>query len=126
MVTEIVNCGSEADDVPSLTVIVMPANVPTFAVVGVPVKAPVLALNVAQLGALLIENVSAPPEPVFAVGRNEYASPTVALVAGVPLMVGGTTAEVTVTLALADLVGSSVDTADTVTVAGDGTFGGEV
>ena len=52
--------------------------------------------------------------------------PTVAVVDGVPLMVGGTAAAVIVRLALADFVASSLETTVTVTVAGDGTVAGAV
>ena len=41
----------------SFTVIIMPLVVPTSSLVGVPVKAPVAAFNVAQLGLLLMLNV---------------------------------------------------------------------
>jgi hypothetical protein len=61
-----------------------------------------------------------------AVGWNEYPVPTVAVVGGVPLIVSGTAAAVTVTLALADLVVSSTDTAVTETVDGDGAVAGAV
>jgi len=45
-----VNGGSEAVAFPSLTVMTMLVYVPTFAVAGVPVKAPEVVLNAAQLG----------------------------------------------------------------------------
>ncbi len=70
-VTVIVNGASEADAVPSLTEIVMLANVPTFAEVGVPVSWPVVVLNEAHAGLFVIENVSAPPRGLDAVGVNE-------------------------------------------------------
>ena len=70
----IVNAGSEALAVPSLTLIAMSANVPTFAAAGVPVRRPVVALNVAQLGRFAIANVSVPPSGSLAVGANEYAA----------------------------------------------------
>ncbi len=49
-ITWIVNEGSDAVAVPSVTEIVMRAEVPTLAAVGVPDRRPVVALNVAQLG----------------------------------------------------------------------------
>src|SRR5262245_30173685 len=87
--TVIVNAGIEALAEPSLTLIAMFANVPTFVVPGVPVSRPVAVLNVAQLGRLAIANVSVPPSGSLAVGPHEYAVPTVADVAGVPEIVGG-------------------------------------
>jgi hypothetical protein len=66
--TVIVNAGSEALFVPSLTEIVTFANVPMFAVAGVPESLPVVALNVAQLGLFAIENVSVPPLGFVVVG----------------------------------------------------------
>jgi hypothetical protein len=88
-VTVMLKVGSEAVEVPSLTEIATPANVPTSVVAGVPVRAPVVALNVAQLGFPVIENVSVPPLGLVAVGVNEYAEPATTEVAGVPLIVGG-------------------------------------
>ena len=74
----------------------MSANVPTFAAAGVPCSLPLLALNVAQLGRLLMLNVSVPPLASFAVGANEYSVPTVAVVGGVPEIVGGVFEDATV------------------------------
>ena len=54
-VTWIVNDGSEAVAVPSVTEMVMRAEVPTLAGAGVPVRRPVVVLNVAQLGWFWIE-----------------------------------------------------------------------
>jgi hypothetical protein len=85
--TVMVNAGSEALAEPSLTLIAMLANVP--AAVGVPDNRPVVVLNVAQLGRFAIANVSVLPSGSLAVGVNEYAVPTVAVVAGVPEIVGG-------------------------------------
>jgi hypothetical protein len=45
-----VNAGSEAEDVPLLTLIVMLAKLPTSADVGVPDRRPVTELNVAHAG----------------------------------------------------------------------------
>ena len=50
-------------------------------------------LNTHQFGLFLIENVSAPPRGLDAVGVNAYATPVWALVAGVPEIVGGATAD---------------------------------
>src|SRR5256885_1389465 len=72
---------------PSLTLIAMLANVP--AAVGVPCSWPVAALNVAQAGRFVMLNVSVSPSGSLAVGVNEYATPVVAVVAGVPEIVGG-------------------------------------
>src|SRR5882672_236206 len=56
---------------------------------GVPVSAPVLALNDAQLGLFVMVNASVwPGFTSFAVGVNEYATPTFTVVAGVPVIVG--------------------------------------
>jgi hypothetical protein len=44
---------------------------------------------VAQVGRFAIANVSVPPSGSLAVGAHEYAVPTVAVVAGVPEIVGG-------------------------------------
>src|SRR5688500_2355597 len=86
--TEIVNAGSAALAWPSLTLITTAANVPTFAAVGMPCSRPVLELNVAQLGRFAMLNVSVPPSGSLAVGVNEYAAPTVAVVGGAPEIVG--------------------------------------
>ena len=64
------------------------ANVPTLAAAGVPCSRPVVVLNVAQLGWFVMLNVSVPPSASPAVGVNEYCVPTVAVVAGVPEIVG--------------------------------------
>jgi hypothetical protein len=48
--TRIENAGSDAVARPSLTVMTMLLEVPTFALVGVPLKRPVEVLKVAQLG----------------------------------------------------------------------------
>ena len=123
--TVIVNAGKVAVFVPSLTEIETLAYVPTAPDAGVPVRRPVAELKVAQVGMFEIEKVSV-PDPPLAEGWNEYVFPTVAVVDGVPLMLGGVAAATTVRLAAADLLGSSAETAVTVTVAGDGALAGAV
>jgi hypothetical protein len=66
-----------------------------LAATGVPCTRPVVVLNVAQLGLFVMLNVSVPPSPSLAVGVNEYCVPTVAVVGGVPEIVGGMFDEVT-------------------------------
>ena len=70
-------------------------NVPTFALVGVPCKRPVLVENVAHDGRFAMLNVRGLPFASAAVGVNVYCVPTVAVVAGVPVIVGATFAAVT-------------------------------
>src|SRR5947207_641093 len=64
----------------------MIANVP--AAVAAPGCSPVAALNVAQGGRFVMLKVSGSPSGSLAVGVNEYAVPVVAVVAGVPEIVG--------------------------------------
>ena len=100
--TVIANASSDADAVPSLTLITIPLYVPTSLADGVPLIWPVAMLNVAQAGLLVIENDSVWPAGPLAVGVNEYVVPAVTLVGGVPEMVGGDGAEtLTVTAWLA-------------------------
>jgi hypothetical protein len=75
--------------VPSETVMTMPEYVPTFALVGVPVKAPLAVLKLAHDGLPAMLNVSELPSGSDAVGWKEYDDPTVTLVAGVPEITGG-------------------------------------
>jgi hypothetical protein len=84
--TVMLNAGSIVEDTPSVTMIMMDENVPVA--LGVPDSRPVLVLNVAHAGLLRMENVSVLPSGSLAVGWNEYAVPTVAVVIGVPEMVG--------------------------------------
>ncbi len=69
--TVIVNAASDAEPVPLLAEIVMLADVPTLADVGVPDSWPVVLLNEAQEGLFVIENVSVPPPGFDVVGVNE-------------------------------------------------------
>lgn len=89
--TVIVKAGSEALATPSLTLITIPASVPTSAAVGVPLSCPLAILKLAQEGRLLMENVRPFPAGSLAVGENEYAIPTVALVPAVPEIEGPAT-----------------------------------
>src|SRR6185503_15238233 len=84
--TAIVNAGSDALAAPSLTLIAMLAKLP--AALGVPASRPVVVLNVAQLGRFAIAKVSVPPSGSLAAGVKAYAVPTVAVVGGVPEIVG--------------------------------------
>ncbi len=57
---------------------------------GVPVRAPVVVLNVAHDGLLAILNVSVVPGfGSLAAGTNEYAAPTATDVVGTPEITGG-------------------------------------
>jgi hypothetical protein len=97
---------------PSFTEIVTFADVPTFAVVGVPCSRPVVVLNAAQLGRLLTPNVSVLPSGSLAVGVNVYAVPTIAVVVGVPEIVGGLFVATTVI----ENVGSAADSVPSLTL----------
>ena len=68
--TTIANAGSEADRLPSLTLIPMFEYVPVCALLGVPDSLPVVVLNVAQAGLLVMLNVSGLPSGSLAVGVN--------------------------------------------------------
>src|SRR5512139_4271200 len=68
-----------------------------LAVAGVPCRRPLLVLNVAQFGLLVMLNVNVVPALAsLAVGVNVYCVPTVAVVAGVPEITGGVFEEATV------------------------------
>ena len=71
-VTVIANVGNDRVAWPSLTLMTMPLCVPTAPAEGVPLSRPVPLLKVAQLGRLVIENVSPSPSPSLADGENEY------------------------------------------------------
>ncbi len=62
---------SAADCVPSLTLITMFENVPTFVLDGVPVNAPVATLKLAQDGMFWTLKLSVVPEGPLAVGVKE-------------------------------------------------------
>ena len=95
--TVIANASSDADALPSLTLITIPLYVPASLADGVPLSCPVAMLKVAQAGLFEIENDRVLPDGSVVVGVNEYAVPAVTLVAGVPEMVGGGTETLTVT-----------------------------
>jgi hypothetical protein len=71
------------------TLIRILAKVPTFALVGVPTRAPVLVLKVAHPGRLTIEKVKLSPRGALTTGRKLKAWPAVMLPGGVPAIVGG-------------------------------------
>ena len=87
--TAIENAANETVEVPSLTRIVMFEYVPTFELLGVPDRRPVVVLNVAHDGLLAILKVSLLPFGSLAVGVNAYALPAVTERDGEPLIVGG-------------------------------------
>jgi hypothetical protein len=69
--TTIENAASDALALPSLTLIVMFAAVPTFAEAGVPVNCPVVVLNVSHDGLFVMLNVKVVPASAsLAVGVN--------------------------------------------------------
>ena len=80
------NGASDADWLPSLTVIVMLLKVPTFVAAGVPVNAPVDELNVAHAGRLVTVNVSVEVVGPVAFGVNAYGWFAGVMVPGVPEM----------------------------------------
>ena len=85
----IVNGDKDAEAVPSLTLIPMFEYVPTSPASGVPERRPVLVENVAHEGSFAIENVNGSSSASFAVGVNEYRTPSRTEVGGVPEIVGG-------------------------------------
>src|SRR5690606_10781894 len=82
------NAGSAVRCVPSLAAIVMLEYVPTCDALGVPVNAPVVVLNEAHAGRLVIDQLSARPSGSEPDGRKLYALPTAIEVAGVPVTTG--------------------------------------
>jgi len=59
-VTVIAKAGSDTEPNPSLTLMTIPEDVPTFAPVGVPLRSPEVVLNVAHDGRPVTENTSGP------------------------------------------------------------------
>jgi hypothetical protein len=86
--TVIENAGSATLVPPSLTLMTMLEAVPRFALLGVPESLPVEVLNTSQLGLFWMENVSVLPSASAAVGWKLYATPTIAPVGRMPLIVG--------------------------------------
>ena len=86
--TVMANAGRLVDAVPSLTLITMPDAVPTSAAAGVPESVPSVLLIDNHAGLPRTLNVRLSPSASAAVGRNVYAWPTVALLAGEPEIVG--------------------------------------
>src|ERR1700733_5743477 len=86
--TCIENAGSEADAVPSLTLIRMSPQVPASAECGVPESCPVLVLNVAHVGAFTMLKVSVRPCGSLATGVKEYCEPASTQGGAVPEIVG--------------------------------------
>jgi hypothetical protein len=84
--TVMLNVGREALVTPSVAVMMMLENTPVAE--GVPESLPVEVLKVAHDGLLRMENVIVLPSGSLAVGWKEYAVPTVAVFAGVPVIVG--------------------------------------
>jgi hypothetical protein len=84
--TLMVKAASAALACPSLTLMMMFANVP--ALLGIPLKVPSVVENVAQTGLFWMLKVSASPSGSLAVGVKSYALPTVTEVGGVPEIVG--------------------------------------
>jgi hypothetical protein len=80
--------GNDLLALPSLTLMTMFEYVPACWALGVPVRAPLLELNVAHAGLPLIEKVSGSPSASLAVGVNEYVDPDCTLVGGVPEITG--------------------------------------
>src|SRR5215469_1211180 len=87
--TVMMKAGREAVCAPSLTLMTIGLEVPTFDAAGVPLSVPVFVLNAAHEGLPVMANVSLRALASEALGWNVYASPTTAWVLGVPEMVGG-------------------------------------
>jgi hypothetical protein len=94
--TTIENGASAVVSWPSLTLILISAKVPTLPAAGVPWSRPVVEVKVAHVGLLTMVNVSVPPLASLAVGVKVYCVPTVAVVGGVPEIVGGVFEDATV------------------------------
>jgi hypothetical protein len=69
--TVMLNGASDADAWPSLTLIPMFANVPTFELDGVPLTVPFAMLNVAHEGRFCTEKLRVVPDGPLAVGVKE-------------------------------------------------------
>src|SRR5687768_13393196 len=82
------NGGGGVVDEPSLTLMMMLEAVPRFALLGVPESLPVVVLNTSQLGLFWMENESVLPSASAAFGWKLYATPTIAPVGRMPLIVG--------------------------------------
>ena len=84
--TVMLNVGRDAFVTPSVAVMMMLEKTP--AAVGVPESLPVDVLKIAHAGLFRTLKVSALPSGSRAVGWKEYATPTVAVVGGEPVIVG--------------------------------------
>jgi hypothetical protein len=86
--TVIENAGSDAVDVPSLTLILMFEYVPTSALVGMSESWQRVLLKTAHAGWFWIEHVSASPSASEMVAMKLYQAPTLIVVGGVPEILG--------------------------------------
>ena len=86
--TSILKAVSAALNSPSLTLITIPVVMLTSLLPGVPMSAPVVVLKLAQLGLLLMLNVSGSLSGSLAVGAKLYEASCTTLVAGVPDIIG--------------------------------------
>lgn len=68
LVTVIENAGSDTLSTPSLTVMTIPLVVPIFALLGVPLRVPVLLSKFVQTGRLVILKIILSPSASFALG----------------------------------------------------------
>src|SRR5262245_11111144 len=82
------NAGSDTLVVPSVTLMTMLLQVRACEADGVPHTWPVVDENDAKPGLFTIENVSLLPSASVALGVNDHATPTVPVVAGVPVILG--------------------------------------
>ena len=96
--TVMVKAGREAVCAPSDTLITIGLEVPMSDAAGVPVSFPVFVSNAAHEGLPVMANVSLLDLASEALGWNVYATPTVALLPGVPEIVGGVGGVSTLTL----------------------------
>ena len=98
LITSILKAGSAALNSPSLTLITIPLVMPTSLLPGMPVSVPVVVLKLAQLGLLLMLNVSGSLSASLAVGVKLYALSCATEVAGVPEIIGASLMSVTLIL----------------------------